>query len=131
MCLYIRRPFKNLKGFIHVYKVGLIFDDKFLSPYQRTVIPFNTLWNDPMFYENYGRGKITVSIREGFVHCYDNYNIAKNIADNYYSVFDAIIPSNSTGYWGYYHDICTNKIIILNPKLSGYNELAKKYGVCV
>ena len=140
MCLVITKRFTAKKP-IFIYKVGFTVDfmQVFHSPITDWNFPFNTLCLDPNYKEIWNKGrKKGDEVYGGFIHSYKTYSKAfimyDKLRSKYYCygkcfIFRAIIPVGSVGFYGEDHEICSNKIIILNPNLLGYEKLCKEYGL--
>lgn len=143
MCLKVREEFVAEKDII-VYKLGYISQkskDMYTSLYRGAWIPFNELYRDPLYYPirlgNICYINETPYIFEGFLHSCINLEKANRIIEDEFlkadgnpvgaKAFKAIIPKGSVGFYGKNEDICSNKIIILNPELDSYKKLPDKY----
>lgn len=144
MCLKVKEKFIAEKDIL-VYKLGYVSQKSknvYISLYRGAWIPFNELYRDPLYYPVRLGNKIcyineTPYIFEGFLHACTNVEKANKIIEDEFlrfdgdpigvKIFKAIIPKGSVGYYGENEDICSNKIIILNPELDSYKKLPDKY----
>ena len=130
MCLKVTKSFNKLERHLPVWKVGYTSysDRMYKSPYRFVKMPFNQLYNDPLFI-NHFEDIIGVEINEGYIHSFTDYNTAKDAAFLMNcEIFEAFIPSDAVGYFGNHDDVCSNKIVILDPSLLGFKEIMEEYG---
>jgi len=142
MCLKVKEKFVAEKDIV-VYKLGYIsqiYKSMYVSLYRNAWILFNKLYKDPLYVSSECNPYFingTPYIFEGFLHSCINLEKANRIIEDEFlkadgnpvgaKAFKAIIPKGSVGYYGENEDICSNKIIILNPELSSYKKLPDKY----